>query len=263
MNEFLDFTKPIDDALVELADQEREAMALAGLAPPTIDDRRLLEPGYPNFRDIPCCIYFYYVRLNSNGRVFVTHHFYPGGDPNDEHNPPAGTNWPAIARDPAQLTPILEMLAHDARPLGTNTYKTGEGFENIVWRRKAYIAFFIDETSWTVTPREGVQFVTQPKNGVPGTPNHSFFDALYLPLTMRISNPRPGGPTTDQRSAMVCINHMKADDAGNDLTANDPAQLYHFLMAFDVAIENSQSGAKMTVIFDPDGNNMGPPISPP
>jgi len=254
MDELLDFRTPIDEAIADLADQQRNLAALSGLRDSSIDDPRL---GTPGFYKIPCSIYFYYVRINSNGRVFVTHHFYPGGDPNDENNPLNPADWPAIDRDPNRLTPILEMLAQDARPSGTNAYKIGSGFQNIEWRRKSYIAFFIDEANWTLHPQDGVTFITAPKDGVPGTPNHTFFDALYLPLTMRIGR----GPAMDQRSAVVFINHMKADDAGNDLTEHDPPQLFHFQMVFDVAIEGGAN--QMTVIFDPDGNNMGPPIGPP
>lgn len=254
MTELLDLTKPIDKALEDLADRQRDVAKAGGLALGSIEDPHL---GPPPYDKIPCSIYFYYVRVNNSGRVFISHHFYPGGNPDDEQNPRNPADWPTIDRDPAKLTPILEMLAHDARPTGTNAYKIGGGFQNILWRRKSYIAFFIDEANWTLHPQDGVNFVTEPKNGVPGTPNHTFFDALYLPLRMRIN----GGPATDLRSAVVFINHMKADDAGNDLTALDPPQLFHFQMVFDVAIEGSTN--KMTVIFDPDGSNQGPPLGPP
>lgn len=258
MNELLDFTKPIDQALVDFADGLRNAAQDAGLVYGSIDETRL---GPPPYDKIPRSIYFYYVRVNSNGRVFVTHHFYPGGDPNDEHNPGKPTDWSAIDRDSSKLTPILEMLAHDARPSGAHVFPPiGSGFQNIEWRRKSYIAFFIDEANWTLHPKDGVNFITDSKGGAPGTPNHTFFDSLYLPLTMQITHPRPGGPTTDQRSALVFINHMKADAAGNDLQAGDK-QLFRFQMVFDVAIEGSPY--RMMVIFDPDGNNLGPPLPPP
>lgn len=269
MNDLTIFTRPIDRVLEDFADRQRNRVTLAGLIPGSIDDTYL---GTQPYDDIPCSIYFYYVRVNSNGRVFVTHHFYPLADPDDPNVPANPADWPAIDRDPNQLTPILEMLAREARPSGTNKYKIGKGFENITWRRKSYIAFFIDEADWTVKPKDGVTFVTDPKGGVAGTPNHTFFDALYLPLTMPIRRPSPNGPTTDQRSALIFVNHMKADatgrDIGRDAQGNPlpippPAerQLFHFLIVFDVAIEGGNN--KMTVIFDPDGSNQGPPIGPP
>ena len=244
--------------LSDLAERERNAAAMSGLPNSSIDERRLLLPEHPNFHDVPCCIYFYYVRVNSNGRVSVTHHFYPGGDPDDPNIPPNHADWPSIARDPSNLTPILEMLAADARASGAHIFEPiGSGFQDIQWRRKSYIAFFIDEANWTLHPKDGINFVTDSKGGEPGTPNHTFYDSLYLPLTMLIN----GGPATDQRSAVVFINHMKADVAGNDLSGNDPPQLFHFQMVLDVGIENSAD--RMIVIFDPDGNNMGPPLPPP
>jgi hypothetical protein len=267
MNELLDIAKPIDEAIADLAEAQREMAATTGTY--SVDEPRL---GLPNYTDVPCCIYFYYVRINSNGRLFVTHHFFPGGDPDDPGNPPNPTDWHAIARDPQLLTPILEMLAQDARPLGAGQFPPiGTDFENIKWQRKSYLAFFIDEASWTLRATEGVRFPTD-KDGVPGTPNHSFFDALALPLTMPIRKPRPGGPYNDERSALVCINHMKANDAGRDIgrdALGNPfpgprpteTQLFHFEMVFDVLFESGTRG--MTVILDPDGNNLGPPLPPP
>jgi len=264
MNELLDITKPIDEAIADLAEAQRDLVAATGTDYHTVDEERLGQPGYT---DVPCCIYFYYVRINSNGRLFVTHHFFPGGDPNDPGNPAPGTNWQAIARDRNLLTPILEMLAQDARPLGAGQFPPiGADFQDIQWRRKSYLAFFIDEASWTLRSTNGVRFPTD-KDGVPGTPNHSFFDALALPLTMPIRRPKPGGPYNDERSALVCINHMKADDAGRDIGRGNPppplpeTQLFHFEMVFDVLFENGTRG--MTVILDPDGNNVGPPLPPP
>jgi hypothetical protein len=260
MNELLKFASPLDGAIAELADRQDRQAAVIGAVNHSIEESRL---GRLNYTDVPCCIYFYYVRVNTNGRVFVTHHFYPGGDPNDPGNPPPMTTWHAIDRDPQLLKPILEMLAKDARPTGAGVFpKIGESFEQIEWRRKSYIAFFIDEVNWTVAPTDGVSFIIEPKNGVPGTPNHSFFDALPpVPLTMPITKPKPGGPYTDERSALVFINHMKADDAGRDLDATDLPQLFHFLMSFDVAFQNGTKA--MRVIFDPDGTNLGPPLPPP
>ncbi|HYI63463.1 MAG TPA: hypothetical protein VEW71_01110 [Allosphingosinicella sp.] len=269
MNELLDFTKPIDEAITDLVEAQGDLVAATGTYNHSIDETRL---GLENYTDVPCCIYFYYVRINSNGRLFVTHHFFPGGDPNDHGNPPSGTDWHAIARNPSLLTPILEMLAQDARPLGAGQFPPiGTDFQNVKWCRKSYLAFFIDEASWTLRSTNGVRFPID-KDGVPGTPNHSFYDALPLPLTMPIRRPLPGGPYTDERSALVCINHMKADVAGRDIgrDANGnplpgpwptEQQLFHFEMVFDVLFENGTRG--MMVILDPDGTNMGPPVPPP
>lgn len=258
MTEYLDFANPLDGAIAELADRQDRQANVIGAINHSIDEQRL---GTPPYDAVPCCIYFCYVRVNSNGRVFVTHHFYPGGDPNNPDNPPSTVTWHAIDRDPQLLTPILEMLAKDARPTGAKQFPPiAENFEQLEWRRKSYIAFFIDEANWTLAPTNGVQFIVEPKGGVPGTPNHTFFDSLSLPLTMPINNPKPGGPYSDQRSALVFINHMKRDEDGNDLIEGD-RQLFHFLISFDVAFQNGTRA--MRVIFDPDGTNLGPPLPPP
>lgn len=264
MNELLDIQKTLDDYLGDLTDRQQQAAARIGARNHGIDERRLGLPEFPKFQSVPHCLYFFYVRINSNGRLFITHHFYPGGDPNDRTNPADPSSWPEIPRTPEALTPILQKLALDARPKRAKKYpKIGDSFDKIRWCRKSYIAFFIDEANWTLHVKAGepaVVFITDMKDGVAGAPNLSFFDALNLPITMPIRHPRAGGPTTDQRSAVVFVNHMKADEEGNDLGAENPPR-YQFKMIFNVAFENKKKA--MTVIFDPDGDNLGPPVPPP
>jgi hypothetical protein len=90
--------------------------------------------------------------------------------------------------------------------------------------------------------------------------NHTFFDALDVPVTMPIRNPRPGEAIEDERSAVVFINHLKADDIGNDLGAG-AGQFFQFKMFFSVKFADGTDG--MTVVLDPGGTNMGPPLPPP
>jgi hypothetical protein len=53
---------------------------------------------------------------------------------------------------------------------------------------------------------------------------------------------------------------MKGDDHGNDL-GRGVGQRFLFKMFFKVLFADGTEG--MTVIFDPDGTNEGPPIGPP
>lgn len=215
-----------------------------------------LAAGKPGFTDVPHCLFFYYMRIDRDGRLRVTHYTYVDGDPD------VPTTWRPIPYSKAGLTTLVTTLARNARPSGLKNPRPDaqENFQNIVWKRKSYIAIFLDEAHWKFHkfPAEdsAVVFFTERKNGKTGTQNHSFFDAMDLDIDMPIG----AGPATDQRSAVVFVNHMKGDDQGNDLGAR--SEFFQFKMFLDASFA-SGGGVPMTVIFDPDGTNMGPPIGPP
>ena len=102
-----------------------------------IEDRRLGAPGFPNHQAVPRSLYFYYLRINKNGQLYVTHHFYPGGDHDDVNNPANPDDWPEIPYDKQGLTDLVTKLAVDARPTGDKNYPViGRDFVDIKWRRK-------------------------------------------------------------------------------------------------------------------------------
>lgn len=252
---------PLDTFVGGLATLQQELVAATGAVNYPIDTVRLGDANYPYHQEVPCSIYFYYIRVNTDGKLHVTHFFYPDGDPSDVNNPANPDDWPAIPRDRLVLEGILRDLALNARQQNpTNPPPIGTRFENIRWRRKSYLAFFIDEVNWKLHKLANtdpcIVFITEPKDGVTGLANHTFFDALELDVEMPIN----GGPASDLRSAVVFINHMKADDAGNDLGAGG-GQFFQFKMFFDVAFAGGGNG--MTVIFDPGGTNEGPSVPPP
>ncbi|HYJ52163.1 MAG TPA: hypothetical protein VEW04_03240 [Allosphingosinicella sp.] len=261
MNELVDYHRmPLDEYATRLANLQSELAAAVGAPNYPIDTVRLGDPAYPHHQLVPCSIYFYYIRINTDGKLYVTHYFYPGGDPNDPNNPANPADWPAIPRDRLALENILRDLALNARQNGANPPPIGTRFEDISWRRKSYLAFFIDELNWKLHKLANgdpcIVFITEPKDGKIGMENHTFFDAMDLDVAMPIN----GGSATDLRSAVVFIDHMKADDAGNDLGAGG-GQFFQFKMYFDVAFAGGGTG--MTVIFDPGGTNQGPSVPPP
>lgn len=249
----------VDSGLDYLIDQFRKRqddIALRTGAPNHDVYERRLADGVPGFTAVPHCMHFYYMRIDRNGKLRVAHYTYVDGDPNDP------TTWQPIEYSQARLQPLVESLARNARP---NVAKNPppdaqENFQNIGWKRKSYIAIFLDEAHWKFhkypAQDSAVVFITEPKNGKIGTENHSFFDAMDLEIDMPIN----GGPATDKRSAILFVNHMKGDDQGNDLGARE--ELFQFKMFVDASFASGQ-GVPMTVIFDPDGTNMGPPLGPP
>jgi hypothetical protein len=217
--------------------------------------------GTPNFTDVPRCMFFFYLRVDTDGKLTVDHYFYVDGDKND---PETWQEIPYYAKD---LNDLVQRLAVNARPLrkGDSRVRDPEreaahNFQGPDWTRRSYVAIFLDEANWKFHKfpdlDSAVVFITEEKNGKKGTENHSFFDAIDLPIEMPIA----GGPAKDTRSAIVFINHMKGDEAGADL-GDGVREFFQFKMFVDVTFA-SGPGVPMTVIFDPDGTNLGPPLQP-
>ncbi len=207
-------------------------------------------PPKDGFDRVPCCIYFYYVRIDRIGTVRADHYFYPNG--------------PAESPDQWQPIPYAQMenpegivkeLALNARPSGAHNYRIdSNSFHDVVWKHRSYVVIFFDERNWSFHRRN---------NGLPSvafnvsagrSPNRSFFDAKDLVIEMPIR--RRGQPdTSDQRTAIFMVNHLKDDD-DSDLRPLKERK-YKFDMYLQAKYANSDAPA-MTVIFDPDGTNQGP-----
>jgi hypothetical protein len=238
------------DAIERLVE---EKIANSGGALQSIYDQRLGDPGnYPKHQYVPHCIYFFYVRVNGNGAIKVDHYFYFEGPPDD---PSRWTEIPYAAVDEK-----IKMLAYNARPLGNGNPAPlpAHNFDNIVLRRKSYVAFFLDEGHWAFHKRQGptaryAMIFNQVKAGID---NYSFFDGKDLEFMMDITGT---GGSQDLRTGIVLVNHMK-DANGDDLKDIDHPR-FAFDMYFDVAFVDPSS-TKLTVIFDPGGTNQGPPETP-
>jgi hypothetical protein len=229
-----------------------------------IYEKRLSDPAnWPNFQMTPHSMFFYYVRINSDGRLVVDHYFYVDGDEADLKT------WKQIPYDKEVLRAIVKKLALNARPLKRGETRVLEpiargDFNKTKWNRKSYIAIFFDEANWSLRKRadgnSGVTFVVD--DGVNRrTPNHSFFDAMDLAVEMPIRRPQAGGDTTDTRSAIVFVNHMKGDESGRDLERGEKQQ-FKFSMMLDVKAAMADDPPTVFII-DPGGENGGPSVPPP
>jgi hypothetical protein len=243
--------------------QNREADG-QGLTNHDIYEKRLTEPDtslWPDHRLTPYSMYFYYVRINKDGRLVIDHYFYAtGGKDHPE-------NWTMIPHEEEGLRNLVKALALNARPRVRPEDKdppraaTGN-FNKAKWRTKSYVAIFFDEAHWTLRKKgpgsgeSAVTFIVKEGNKV-GTPNHSFFDAIDLAINMPIGD----GPEEDTRSAIVFVNHMKADEAGRDL-GEDEDQPFEFKIFLDVRMQAPDEPATI-VIIDPGGTNGGPSVPPP
>lgn len=215
------------------------------------ESRYTAHPKTPGFEKTPHCVYFYYVRIDRSGKVRVDHYLYAEGPLKDP------TKWPPIPYK--DMPDIVYKLALNGRP-GVRCKDPPKldthNFDDIPWKRKSYIAIFIDEGNWSFHRRQaGKPSVAFDPDW--GTPNHSFFDALDLVFDM----PNKYTKGTDKRSAIFFINHMKRNAKGDDLLKWESQPFKFDMWLAAVFAETSQRG--MTANFDPGGTNLGPPLPPP
>jgi len=214
------------------------------LAPDSVYQEKLRAiPPVAGFDKVPHTVHFYYVRIDTDGKLRVNHY----------------THALAHPIPPDTIGMVVQQLVDNVRGSNLNPPPDPQtNFQGIEWRRKSYIAIFVDEENWSIhkngAPIDGIRFVTN----LPGTtPNHTFFDAVDL--LVDVVNKTSGHPS--KRSAIAFINHMKGDAIGNDI-GQGVRQLFKFEIVFDVKFADG-TAAPMTVIFDPDGTNLGPPVGPP
>jgi len=203
----------------------------------------------------PRCVYFYYVRFDSDGALRVDHYFHPNGPLDDP------SQWQAIGE--GEIEGIVTKLALNGRSVVPNDPPKlpDHNFENIVWNRISYIAIFADEANWKLHKRPGKVAPYQGAvvfNPVKGSElNSSFFDAKDFEIDMPT---RRGG--SDKRTAIYFINHMTIENNDGTSIGSEPGESkYIFDVYFDVAFADPTMQTA-TIILDPGGTNQGPPQQP-
>lgn len=198
----------------------------------------------------PHSIYFFYMRVNENGALCVDHYFYFDGPPDDPKK------WARIPY--GKVEEKIAYLAQNGRPSSTRNPipLADHNFEKIIFRRRSYVAFFLDEANWSFHRRQAQlgRYAMVFNETKAKAKNYSFFDAMDLSFEMDNST---GGQS--KRTGVVLINHMIGSD-GKPLGPNDK-QDFHFDMYFDVAFA-TPNNQRLVVVFDPTGTNQGPPEQP-
>jgi hypothetical protein len=198
----------------------------------------------------PHSVYFFYARINEDGRIVVNHYLYSNG---------------AEAIESSSLPQIIHEMAVNARPSGQDDPRfvlIGKNFENVKFDRISYVVFFLDEQHWkfqlNAAGQPVIKFLKE-KDGTPRAENWSFSDLTRHPLAMPIRN-RPG--ETSVRDAASLVNHMR--DADGELLGDGPPLQYGWDIWTRAAFADAEDGDPgIIVIFDPGGNNQGPPQPPP
>ncbi|HEX8241649.1 MAG TPA: hypothetical protein VF574_18075 [Allosphingosinicella sp.] len=243
-----------ESQIQELVAEELAATGASGAPNHDIYEARLTAPGgpAPGFDYVPYCIYFYYVRVDNSGKLRIDHYFDCDGPSDDP------TQWQPIPY--AAVPGRLRNLALNGRRLAPTSPAPlpDHNFDNIVWSRRSYIAFFFDEVNWQFHTRGGGRSAVAFKPRPGAHPNHTFFDAQDVPLVL----PNNFTGIDDTRSAIFFVNHMKKNENGNDFPPTPPeSQLFEFEMFLKVQFAETSPNT-LTVIFDPTGTNQGPPETP-
>jgi hypothetical protein len=246
----------VREAMARLSAERETHLFTAGVS----DDIFVKKLGKPNFEYVPRHVYFYYIRINTDGTLKVDHYEYFEPDPNFPTDPVK--KWKEIPRTQAELEALTRRLVDNARPTGAQQGKTGSKFQGVIWDRRSYIIFFFDEKNWRLyrKPTDGscVVFLTE-KGTTKYVKNHTFYDAIDLEIDFGAG---------DTRSAVAFINHVKEDEHGNELGHGLPPgqkkkQDFQFNLFLNVEFEGEGGGASpMDVIIDPGGTNQGPPLEP-
>jgi hypothetical protein len=251
--------------------EEKQKANVYFMSADSADDRGGHDPNHdptanPKYQKKPHCIYFFYMRYNSDNRLYVTHYFY-------DHKAPIAHN---------ELKTHVKRLALNARPLSATRQKRDPlplpdgNFQDIWIKRVAHFVVFMDEVHWEFFQSDGkpkVEFKKTDPNGNACDPNYSFFKAHVLDIAM----PKDTGGE-DNRQALCMLHLMKRNKAGDELQ-DEEVQKWWFDMykrvsfasadRYDeqgVAIETNlppHKVRKLTIIADPGGTNLGPPIPPP
>jgi hypothetical protein len=184
------------------------------------------------FRQVPSCMYFYYIRPEARRRDPYVRRYYYVRD-ND-------------VIDYGELEDLVRQLAINARnpdAAAQNPPPDGNSLDFNVWTRKSYIAFVIDDPNSGFDEDNPIQFDYNDD----GIINHSFFDGWCRRIDLSANG--NGGL---RRSALCFMNHMK-EGAFNDLGRENA------FMPFRLKIEPPPARGYP----DSGGTNMGPPIGPP
>lgn len=194
-----------------------------------------LRASAPNFTIHPSHIYFYYVSFIAEAQPLIRRYEYHAGAPIDIND----------------VETEITRMARQAKN-GTIVPSPTLDISGSVWTRKSYIVILMDNPFWTlhkIGPNDRAAVIFNPNKG---EKNHTFFDGKDLNIDMI-------GNGTELRSAVYFVNHMKKNDAGEDITL-DNGQPHSQNFKFDIFYDVTHFGGRVeTQTDDPTGTNLGPP----
>lgn len=233
------------DEFKDLASLGKEKSAL--LQPP----KDVMDPkiGKPNFDQLPAYVYLYKIGFGHGGQLGVEHMLHyteaSSGKPQDR---------PRIKHEdvPAIVQGLLSGSLASRNPsndLGANFKHEGHH-----WDRLCYLAFVIDHPNWSFCdlgshPELPPAVFGRIKSDGSIGKNSCFFDGAVVPISVR----------GEQRKLFYCINHFRDKDGKRPSKPKDELFKYDLYTKFDFGAGFPEA----ILIFDPGGDNNGPPVPPP
>ena len=217
-----------------------------------LDKKLLHKPNpIPKFDVTPSYLYFYNIRFGSDARLTVQHTLY-------YEEGISGEIKDRIPIEHGRVPEIVEGLigiggstgaTTAAEPFGGNFRNNSDGATRH-WDRVSYLAFLIDHPNWSFcdgSNGEPLPAVFGLRGNASG--NHCFFDGAVTDIG--------NGPT--KRSLFYCINHLR------DIGGKRPPRPLHETFKYDLntKFEFGNGFDPVILIFDPGGDNQGPPVPPP
>lgn len=212
------------------------------------------------FNFTPRTFYLYFIDMDNN-KPRVRHYFYPNGD--DTINTSDVTHFPPLSLD--DLKNKAQDIINDAlnaNPLNTHLMDD-RNFLNVQWRKISYICLVVDIPGWKFATEDDPNnqhpvLMMDPHGKYSG--NTAFFDGN----PMEFSDPRLPAvpPAGDTLQGFYVVNHMTKNLNG-DLLSPNQVQKFGFNICFSVPYFDPQGTEQMICIFDPGGENLGPPVGPP
>ena len=214
-----------------------------------MDEKR----GKPDFQELPAYIYLYRIAFGADGQLGVDHILYcedaPSGKPEDRPRIAHG-DVPAIVEGLLAGTLASPVPSTD---LGANFHHKGNH-----WDRLCYLAFVIDHPNWTFcdpdsSPELPPAVFRRYVGNQPTGKNMSFFDGAVQPISI-------GG---EERKLFYCINHFRNKDGKWPPKPDRPNFRESFKYDLYTKFDFGAGFPEAILIFDPGGDNNGPPVPPP
>lgn len=200
-------------------------------------------------------IFFVYMRINTDG-MFLSERYLFRGDPANPVEITRDTD-PSVA---GSLGWYTKDMALAARRQSGKYPSQGKGLTNFAFPQyRAYVVFFMDDLHWPFLGDENdqpvVPFHSRKGNNQYAKHTHAFTRATKFPVMM----PNTTTGADDKRHALMMINRMRnANDV--DLSLNERE---NFCFDLIMRVQCAGSTDALTIIIDPTGENMGPPLPPP
>ncbi|WP_417620981.1 hypothetical protein [Parasphingorhabdus sp.] len=220
------------------------------LNPPTdVMDPKL---GQADFKERPAYVYLYRIVFGGDGQWGVEHMLHYEGSQSVKPEDRPRINHGDV---PNIVQGLLDRTLPSRNPsndLGANFKHEGKH-----WNRLCYLAFVIDHPNWSFcdldsSPQLPPAVFRRYIGNKPTGKNMSFFDGAVVPILV-------GG---EERKLFYCINHFRNKDGKWPPMPDRP----HFKESFKYDLYTKfdfGSGNPAILIFDPGGDNKGPPVPPP